>query len=412
MNRQQILLKRGVSYLAVLGLALASILPLLSSQLAGAAQINTRSLTISTSQISATADYAFEFDVATTSNLASIQVEFCETPLGTCDAPSGLSTNGAALVDSTIAGGATSSFVLDSATGNVLQINTATAESTTADDTVVLEFSGIVNPDVAMTFYPRITTYVNDDYTGLVDNGVVAAATVEQILVTARVQERLVFCVGTVRDTGGAADDVDVSECDDISGTTKDLGAVDFLDVCTTLNNPCEHNNPTGGDGASYALIATNAQEGAIVTYYAEEDQTPGATGELGSLRIPGADNCTDPASTTDQCFNSAGTTATTITAGTEMFGMTVGGINQLGLTTNLAPAADYNGNGQAEGTCAAPGGNCWAWDPSGTVRTIASSNDVLDNEVLLIHFAATASLTTPTGQYAVTSTYVATPTF
>ncbi|MDZ7744728.1 MAG: hypothetical protein U5K77_03140 [Candidatus Saccharibacteria bacterium] len=101
--------------------------------------------------------------------------------------------------------------------------------------------------------------------------------------------------------------------------------------------------------------------------------------------------------------------------AGTESFGMTVSDINQGGLTSNMVRDADYRGDGSTGNATACTGAAdepCWAWDPTGDVVPIASSNDVLDNEVLLIQFAATASLTTPTGQYAVTSTYVATPTF
>ncbi|HSH31808.1 MAG TPA: hypothetical protein VK963_04055, partial [Candidatus Saccharimonadales bacterium] len=61
----------------------------------------------------------------------------------------------------------------------------------------------------------------------------------------------------------------------------------------------------------------------------------------------------------------------------------------------------------------AANGG--FAWDQSGTnnpATTLATSPTVLDYEMLVLRFAARAAATTPTGSYAVTSTYIATATF
>jgi hypothetical protein len=426
------LTRRASVFIAVAVLALAAILPMFGLGQVSAEQLTSRSATIDKSYPSATnVTYDFGFSIPTggATPVQSIRVQWCTQPLGACVAPSDSGTSFDASAFSIVGQSFTNNGgSSDFASNGSVNTNQCTAGTNSSNEVCLtrtesgtesagaktLTLGNIDHPDEEQTIYVRITLYSGTDFqqADLQHDGVVAAAIVQQITVTARVQERLVFCVGTVRSVGT---DAAVEECNQISGTTKDLGAVDFLAVCTTLNNPCEHNNPAGGDGASFALVATNAQEGVVVTYYAEEDQTLGATGELGSLRIPGADNCTDPASTTDQCFNSAGTTATSITAGTELFGMTVGGVNASGLTTNLVRNSQYNGNGSTGVGCSSDGTAdqpCWAWDPSGTVRTIASSNDVLDNEVLLIHFAATAALTTPTGQYAVTSTYVATPTF
>ncbi|MDQ2973344.1 MAG: hypothetical protein M3Q79_02595, partial [bacterium] len=139
-----------------------------------------------------------------------------------------------------------------------------------------------------------------------------------------------------------------------------------------------------------------------------------GYAGGLGALRVSGS-TCTGngtiaTGAKTDQCFNSAGTTQLVFAGADEGFGMTVSSVDTTnGTTTNVTRDINYDG----DGTNAA--GNGWAWSQT-TTDTVASSTGsavkVVDDEMLVLRFAAQAAVTTPTGQYGVTSTYIATSSF
>ena len=82
------------------------------------------------------------------------------------------------------------------------------------------------------------------------------------------------------------------------------------------------------------------------------------------------------------------------------------------GGTYNLVRDTNYDGTG----------GNTYgdtqgyAWQVSGAVTTLASSTGstvkAVDDEALILKFAATPNITTPFGSYTVTSTYIATGTY
>jgi hypothetical protein len=190
-----------------------------------------------------------------------------------------------------------------------------------------------------------------------------------------------------------------------------DLGV---LDSSTTSVSPVPvaSGNPGGGNNCNgAAMLRTNAANGAIVTYFAEQDTSSG------KLKVPGA--ACSGVSTTDQCFNDSSTQAA-FTSGIENFGVTVGGTNCNGTTTvsyscslaggtnNLKATANYIGaTATSYGT-----GTGFAWQDSGATAQLASSTGPVEDETLVLRFAATPSITTPTGAYSVTSTYVATATF
>jgi hypothetical protein len=186
-------------------------------------------------------------------------------------------------------------------------------------------------------------------------------------------------------------------------------------------------------------MVRTNAVNGVVVDYKSLQDTSSG------QLKVPGATcGLETGVVTTDQCFNSAdsdnnpanGATQMAIAAGTEKFGMTVAGVN-CGSTTaytcdftndlyNLRRDAEYDGNGttgagtttflteadQVAGTTV--GG--YSWLSSGAADRIASSAGsavkVVDDEALILKFAATAGITTPTGSYTVQADFIATATF
>jgi hypothetical protein len=220
----------------------------------------------------------------------------------------------------------------------------------------------------------------------------------------------LAFCVGatTVDDattTPGAA-------CANITGTDVDLGIIDSGAVSIS---PVSVGN--GGDGENgIAMVRTNAVNGVVIDYKAIQNTSSG------KLKVTGA-TCsgTDP---TDQCFNSSGTTQNSMVAGTEEFGMTVAGVNCGSVASytctfssgayNLARDTEYDGAGS--NTYTAGAGNNYAWDDSGNADRIASSAGsavkVVDDEALILKFAATSAITTPTGSYTVQADFIATPTF
>jgi hypothetical protein len=86
---------------------------------------------------------------------------------------------------------------------------------------------------------------------------------------------------------------------------------------------------------------------------------------------------------------------------------------------TNLQPDAEYIGdtyvyNTNASSTYGSSSG--FAWDDTGTADQIASSASstvkVVAYEAMIIKFAATAGITTPTGQYQTQADFIATPTY
>lgn len=92
---------------------------------------------------------------------------------------------------------------------------------------------------------------------------------------------------------------------------------------------------------------------------------------------------------------------------------------------TNLQPQSNYTGAAYnydsstdcSQGHSATYGTtNGYAWDDTGTYHTIASSGSstqkVVSNEALMLKFAATAQVTTPTGIYQTQADFIATPTF
>ncbi len=297
------------------------------------------------------------------------------------------------------------------AAANVLCVNRT--DTTSESGAKSLSFNTQVNPSTVgyspagnNTFFVRIYTYTTNNFTAvsLVDEGVVAAAIVQQLTVNARIQEVLHFCVGT-------SDAATSNDCADISGTTVDLGVVDTGAVSLSPVATTSGGNNVNG----LAMVRTNAFNGVVIQYFTQQNVSSG------KLKVAGA-TCSGT-SLTDQCFNSAPATQTAgatgaVVAGTEKFGMTISSIDTTnGTTTNLQRDAEYDGDAATGGTCnTGTGANCWTWNETTTPATVASSAGssvkVVDDEMIVIRYAAANSVTTPTGQYTVTSTFIATPTY
>jgi hypothetical protein len=189
--------------------------------------------------------------------------------------------------------------------------------------------------------------------------------------------------------------------------------------------DPATYGSGNNCNGA--AMVQTNAANGVSITYFAESDAT---TNHSRALKIQSDNTCGAGNGTTDKCFNSIGAKAT-IVPGTEAFGTAVATINGQASSAytcaftgaggcNLSRALPYNnGNGAGvtaytsdTGAVASTSNGYYQWDETGTAAQLASSTTVVDNEALILKYAATAAITTPTGSYAVTSTYIATATY
>jgi hypothetical protein len=417
---------RGFLALAqVCVIAVVVMLPLVLSK-ASAAQITTRSVTITSGVPSATnVTYTYGITLPTSGNVQSIQFQACTTAVGSCTGPTGQNINLG--TEASRSGWSSATTFTKSAGGgsctaanNVLCISRSAAVAESGAKT--LGWNTQTNPSTAnSSFFIRITTYSDTGWTTSVDTGTVASAVVQTLTVNAAVAEVLNFCVGstTVNDATTSVG----ADCAALGGTSLNIGT---LDTGSTNVSPV---NTNGGDNKNgVAMIRTNAASGAVVSY--DSIQQSG-TNQLGTLRISGASCNASSAILTDQCIRAIGTSQATLTAGTENFGMTIGAINCGSVssytctfsagTYNLVRDTAYDGNGtNTYTTDSGPVGGTtdqgYAWDDGGTSRTIASSasstTKVIDDEAMILKFAATPSITTPFGLYAAQTDFIAVPTY
>jgi hypothetical protein len=424
--------------------AAATLTPLLITGNASAAQILNRSLSISSAIPGATSvtytvgDSTNGFKFGTSHIVKGMKFEVCSTAVGSCTHPTGFtwaSSGGYTLTNWQDA----TSFSKDTTNTNdcdgtnaatlcLSRSGATTPENTSSNHRIVV--TGVVNPDATncssnpnCSFFVRMTTYTNATYTGgtITDTGTVASSTTQTLTVNAAVAEVLNFCVGsTTVDNATASVGAD---CTAVSGTSLNIGT---LDTGATNVSPI---NTNGGDNKNgVAMIRTNAASGASITY--DSIQQSG-TNQKGTLRISGANCNASSATLTDQCIRAIGTTQSTIAAGTENFGMTIGAINCGSVssytctfsagTYNLARDTAYDGNGTNtyttdSGAVAGTTNQGYAWDDTGTAQTIASSaastTKVIDDEAMILKFAATPSIATPFGLYAAQADFIAVPTY
>jgi hypothetical protein len=423
--------KRTVTLVLITSMVAGPIL--LLSQTATAAQVTTRSLAISNPQAGATANYVVTYNPGSTTQVESLRLSACTTPLGTCTVPTGISISTGTLTTSGFQGA--TAFTQDTTatgctTAGVLCAKRTDTTAQTVATAHVLTDTGVTNQNSTncssaanCTFFIRIATFSDNAYTTAVDSGVVASSTTQLFTINAAIQEQLAFCIGNTSVNDATTT---VPTCPSITGTSVNLGtlsstAVSVTPVTTTYN---------GDANNGLAELSTNADLGASVAYNAVQQS---GTNHPGALRVVGA-TCNAGSVTTDQCINSIGATKATLTAGTEDYGMTIAGVNCsnvgsaytcsfAGGNFNLVPTTNYNCNGttngghsntypsdtnQVSGTTACS----YAWDESGTTDTIASSSSIVGGEALILKFAATPSLVTPTGSYTAQADFIATPTY
>lgn len=416
--------------------ALLTVIPALLPSMASAAPaITERELQSSSARPGVATNLTWIFDTtADAANIDQIEIEFCDTPLSTCSNVSG-TTN-----IPTLPGSPTATLTNFTSTGNTASTgngdgggtnNQITIDKTTADagaslNEATIAINGFTNNATAnKSYYTRMRLY-SDTGTTLVWEGVFAQSTSQTLTVNARVQERLDFCVGSTTANSDAATAVIPGDCSTISGSNVDIGNIEsgFTNI-----SPVSAGN--GGDGENgLAMVRTNAVNGVVIDYKAIQNSASGSLKVAGStcgstVIVTGA--------ATDQCFNSNGTTAVDIDAGVEAFGMVVAGINCESTTAytcnfgtgayNLVRDPEYDGAAAPNNTFVTEADQDtgdtvgeYAWDDTGAADRIASSAGssvkVVDDEAMILKFAATAGITTPTGSYTVQADYIATATF
>lgn len=450
-------------FAACLLIAAASLTPFLISHKAEAYnQITTRSLTISSGVPGKTSvTYTFTFTPASTGPVEGLKFIACKSAVSTypgntssCVAPDGFNAAGGGFANVTMGSqsgwqdSTNPNFSIDttgandcvpSATDHNIICAKRSGETTAQTLTPrTISFSTIKNPTTAnVPFYIGIYTYTDDVYTAPEqDFGATASAVVQTLTTNAAVAEVLNFCVGAT-----TVDDVQTpvaTDCSALGNTSVNLGTLDtsIVNVSPVLVN--------GGDSRNaVAMVRSNAGNGVTVAYDAIQ-QT--GTNHQGTLRISGA-TCSavgDDASATygaadangntkvDPCINAV-SAQTVFTAGSEAFGMTIAGINfgsvssytcsygdaalsiGAGNTCNLKPLTGYLGGG-GSGTETYDTTNGFAWDESGNAVNIASSSTStikqVDDEAIIMKYAATPQITTPFGPYQAQTDFIAVPVY
>ncbi len=415
-------------------LVISLVLPvLIIKQASAAGQITARSLALSSGVPSKTGvQYTFTFTVSSTSDIEGIKVQACTTAVGNCSAPAGLSFSSVTFGTQSGWQGATN-FAIDNTGANdctpsasIICANRtdATAQTTTSRS---IRFDTITNPSgVNSTFFARVSLYNANNYTagaGFVDYGVTAAAVVQTLTTSAAVAEVLNFCVGSTTVNDAETTSTLPTSCAGVSGTGVNIGVLSTSGVNVSPVDAVD-----GGDDLNgLVMLRTNSTNGTTVSYDAIQAVT--GTNHLGTLRISGA-NCNAGTVSTDGCINAKGTTQGTIVNGTEEFGMTIAGVSCDSTTSyscvfsstnyNLVRDAAYDGDGTASnvtnfsdtGVVSGTTTSGYAWDETGAFDQIAASTTYVDDEALLLKFAATSALITPFGSYTVQTDFVAVTTY
>lgn len=419
-------LKRAISGSVALLFLLAMVLPSFSWNNVLAAQMSSRSITMSDSAESGGAiatgvgsgtnvTYKVSFTTSNTAN--SLIIDFCsDSPIiaDTCTAPTGFSVS-SVTVTAVTGNIGTTGWAQGGGKGSASQFaiynNTGTAAAAGAQ---VFTISGVTNQSTLATspaFYARIYTFSNNTYGtytsasapgNYVDYGGIALSTNQIITITARVQETLSFCVS------GAAP---------VTWTTKhdctDTQAAVSPALTLGHGTPTPTLDQTAVDsGTVYSQTSTNATNG--VTIAMRNSNT-----SCGGLSADGGATCAIPA---------IGSTAAAIVAGTANFGMAVGpSVDDTNGIGTLTPAATYYNASHYTFTggllpLSTPTGNTVPTDvyygmnatnvESTYGDTVASSTGPIYRVDDAYTFGATAALTTPAGIYTANMDLIATGTF
>jgi len=374
--------QRGVYALIAAGLLLSAALPIFLGR-ASAATFGSRSIKMSDSTPSATpVQYDVTVTPQATGNVLGIVLEFCDnSPIdadATCTA-----TAGTDVPD--VSAAALAGWTRDAASTANRVIFTIGSNTWTTPTPVTLNITGITNPsnvNATGTFYARFYSYTtaaaaigyttaNPSAVGApTDFGGFALSTARKLTVTAKVQEKLTFCVFTGVDCAAG-------------GTAIALGLNGVLDEGLAYHN----------DSAKFTVY-TNAQSGVVVR--AKTFASPGHTLTSGTNSI-----------------TAIGGTAASSNIGTEQYGFCVktsGGSVTADSPYNHANCDDQAGAGSYTGAAQ------FALDTAATQTTfgddVAHSNSATATTTGTLDFLANIGITTEAGIYTHDLGLIATSTF
>jgi hypothetical protein len=376
---------------------------------ASAAQLSTRSITMSDSGPSGgsitsgvgsgtNAAYKVGFTVASGTTVGGIVIDFCSNSalqFDTCTAPTAFNANSATIQiynQTNLGAGAFAVYTTTPVNDRII-ITRATAALPAASSTFELgngTTNGFTNPSTTASFYARIYTYDTAAHAqahsqtastgGELDFGGIALTTNNVVTITARVQEQLTFCMSGVNPgpscgTSGAA----------VTSPALTLGHGTTPIITNTAID----------SGTVYSQVNTNAGSGAIVRMH--DSNVDGGLDSSGGGSIPPA--------------NAGSATEAAQVAGAAFFGLYVAASSfGTGGSGTVTPSATY-GNATANyyGMDSTTSGSNVTTTYGGTVESCTGPVNYVSNAWT---FAATASPTTPAGLYTANLAVIATGTF
>lgn len=348
MTKIKLILKRSTYLVAVIAL---TIVPLVQTTQASAAQITARKVVIDSSAPSASTKYTFTFTAPSATTVKSFDAQACDTASGTCTqaaSAAGFSSAGAGTIGTAPTGlGSGGVWTSNVATTTKLRVlNASNTGAPSAGATITLD--SVVNPSAAnSTFFLRMTTYSDAAWTTPIDTGVVAASTAGVITVNATVDEALTFTLG----------------------------------AATVNLSPSSITTAAASTGTSTLVASTNAASGYSITY-----SSPNALKPAGGTAL-------------------ASYSSSPSVPGTAGFG--------INLKTNTTPAVGSNptgGSGAAVG--AYNTADQFTFVGSNVATQIATSGVATNATTYTVSYVANIAALTAPGAYTTTFTYVATPNF
>lgn len=222
---------------AVIGLLLLGFWQQLFAPAAGA-QLGNRKLQISDSIASEPSSYALSFDLSSSGNLGSIEVEFCSNSAisgDPCTAPNGLDLSGVTLSNQT---GQTGFTINGASTNNRLILSRAVALPALVGP-VSYTFTNAINPISPGAYYVRLQTFAATDASGNAsDYGGSAFAINSNLSINAEVPPYIIFCTAV---------SIPGNSCANADGNYINFG---------------ELSSARASRGSSQMLTATNARNG------------------------------------------------------------------------------------------------------------------------------------------------------
>jgi hypothetical protein len=393
--RVKIILRRTLAFVAILVMStvlIGHLTAVSAYNLPTNRQIEMSSSTAGASGIT----YSVSFTTASTSPIEGIVIDFCDNdPIigDSCTYTSGQSVNIGSATIGSVTGPSNSAFTIASQTSPLLVLTNAAASGSVASGTAVsFTLSNVTNPNYSSctsgaapncTFFARVLTYsttagatgylpANPANTAApVDAGGVALSTNANVVVTAKVEEQIDFCVYTGNNCTSGGSSITLGDADGVLST-----AGPYVDKNTKYD------------------ISTNASSGAII-------RLKGDTLKSGSNSI-----------------TAIGGTGAASSPGSAQFGL----CSYESAGSNLTPSSPYN-NGSCSGTTQTAGTGSTGGDNSAlfafnTTNTLSTYGEQIATAAAgnpstgTIAFIGNIPVSQVAGIYSTTLTFVATGTY